>query len=112
MSLPNLRRIWRDQEGEKWVEVDFFGTLFGGSSRESEEPIVGNTCGCLDHQGLSTLPANQPVKVDSVIRRSFEVGDDKAARRRRHRTYHHFLEVVRIPNFYKKAIKGRLLSYP
>ena len=71
MSLSNLRRIWRNQEGETWVEVDFFGRLFRGSSRESEEPIVGNTCGCLDHQGLSTLPANQPVKVDSVIRRSF-----------------------------------------
>lgn len=53
---------------------------------ESEEPIVGNTCGGLDGQGLSTLPTKQPVQVGSVIRRSLEVGDDKAARRRRHGT--------------------------
>lgn len=77
---------------------------------ESEEPIVGNTCGGLDGQGLSTLPTKQPVQVGSVIRRSLEVGDDKAARRRRHGTHYRVLEVIRIPNFYKKAIKGRLLS--
>lgn len=73
---------------------------------------MGNTCGCLDCQGLSTLPANQPLKTGSVVRRSFEVGDDKAARRCRHRMYHRLLEVVRVPNVYKKAIKGRLLSFP
>lgn len=44
-----------------------------------EEPTVGNTCGCLDHQDLSMLPANQPVKVGHVIRSSFEVGDNRAA---------------------------------
>lgn len=51
---------------------------------DSEEPITGNTCGCLDHQGLSALPANQPVKVGRVTRRRFEVGDDRAAGRGRH----------------------------
>ena len=88
------------------------GILFRGSSPDSEEPIMGNTCGCLDHQGLSMLPANQPVEVGGIIRGSFEVGDGKAARRRRQRVDHRLLDGVRVPNFYKEAIKGRLLSFP
>lgn len=64
----------------KMVARDFFGMLLKGSSVESEEPIMGNTCGCLDHQGLSALPANQPMKVDSVTGRSFKAGDERAAR--------------------------------
>lgn len=58
------------------------------------------------------MPANQPMKVGSVIRRSFEVGDDRAASRCRHRTHHRLLAVDGIPNFYKKAIKGSLLGFP
>lgn len=79
---------------------------------KSEEAIIGNTCGCLDHQGLSMLPTNQPMKVGSVIRRSFEVGDDRAVRHPRHREHYGLLGVIGITNFYKKAIKGRLLSFP
>lgn len=79
---------------------------------EREEAVVENTCGCLGHQSLNTVPANQPMKVGSVIRRSFEVGDDRDARRCRHRVDHRLLEVVRMPNFYKKAIKGGLLGFP
>ena len=87
-------------------KVIWGGILFRGSSPDSEEHIMGNTCGCLDHQALRMLPANQPVEVGSVIRRSFEVGDDKAARCRRQRMDHRLLEGVRIPNFYKEAING------
>lgn len=110
--LSNLRRIWRNRRVKSGSKVVLGGILFRGSSADSEEPSMGNTCGCLDHQSLSMLPANQPVEVGSVIRRSFEVGDDKAARRRRQRMDHRLLEGVRIPNFYKEAIKGRLLSFP
>jgi hypothetical protein len=53
---------------EQWL---FFRILSRGSSMESEKPIEGNTCGYLDHQGLSSLPNNQPMKIGSVIRRSF-----------------------------------------
>lgn len=62
--------------------------------------------------GSECAAANQPVKVGREIGRSFEVVNDRAARCRRHGTHHHLLEVVRIPNFYEKAIKGRLLSFP
>lgn len=51
------------------------------------------------------------MKVGSVIRRCFEVGDDWVARCCRYRMYYRFLGVVRIFNFYKKVIKGRFLSF-
>lgn len=110
MALSHFEKELEELGGWKMGSEWFLGDVPQRKFKENEELVPGNARGCWDHQGLHVLPAHHPMKEGRINGKELSgqwwqrCGAPQAQHAPRSS------EAVRMPNFSKKAIKGRLLA--